>query len=234
MLQEEADRDRQLALYGLWVKDKFSNARKVLLKWHMLAFNKEMISERTEEQFNEAQKEVMSKIVEIEQATKEGNFPVKVSTLCNYCAYRQICPSFKHQEILEAKPLPEYKKDDGLRLVDEYSEITQELKELQVRKELLQGSLIEYSKQLAANTICGTNMKVTVKETDKIILPEDKESFADMLKARGLYEEFTVLNNSRIGSKYKKGELPPDIAETIRTEKDFQVWLGKRKDIEDE
>ena len=48
--QEEADEDRQLAMYSFWVKDKFKDAKSVKLVWHMLAFNKEVVSERTEKQ----------------------------------------------------------------------------------------------------------------------------------------------------------------------------------------
>ena len=48
--QEEADEDRQLAMYSIWVKDKFKDAKSVKLVWHMLAFNKEVVSERTDEQ----------------------------------------------------------------------------------------------------------------------------------------------------------------------------------------
>ena len=40
--QQEADGDRQLAMYSIWVKDKFKDAKNVILKWHMLAFNKEV------------------------------------------------------------------------------------------------------------------------------------------------------------------------------------------------
>jgi len=43
--QEEADSDRQLALYSVWVKDKFTDVKSVKLVWHMLAFDKDAVSE---------------------------------------------------------------------------------------------------------------------------------------------------------------------------------------------
>ena len=46
--QEEADEDRQLAMYSIWIKDKFKDCKKVKLVWHMLAFNKDAVSESTE------------------------------------------------------------------------------------------------------------------------------------------------------------------------------------------
>jgi len=162
LLQDAADMDRQLAMYGLWVKEKFMDAKTVVLKWYMLAFNKSVVSERTDNQLEQLKSSVVSKIAKIEQAIESGDFPLNVSGLCDYCTYRHLCPSFKHEEILEAKPLPEYKKDDGLRLVDEYSETVRQIKELEERQEKLKGDLIEYSKQLGINTVYGSNMRVSV------------------------------------------------------------------------
>jgi len=64
--QEEADEDRQLALYSVWVKDKFKDAKSVKLVWHMLAFDKDAVSERTDEQLKKLQDDVCAKIKEIE------------------------------------------------------------------------------------------------------------------------------------------------------------------------
>ena len=64
--QEEADSDRQLALYSVWVKDKFKDAKSVKLVWHMLAFNKDAISERTDKQLEKLQQDVIKTIKKME------------------------------------------------------------------------------------------------------------------------------------------------------------------------
>jgi len=232
LLQDDADMDRQLAMYGLWVKEKFRDAKTVVLKWYMLAFNKSVVSERTDNQLEQLKSSVVSKIAKIEQATESGDFPINVSGLCDYCTYRHLCPSFKHEEILEAKTLPEYKKDDGLRLVDEYSETVRQIKELEERQEKLKGDLIEYSKQLEINAIYGSNMKVSVNEVDKILLPDDRNALIGLLKSRGLYDEYSMLNHSRISSQYRKKELIPEIAGMISVKKEFTVGLSKRKETD--
>ena len=71
--QEEADSDRQLAMYSIWVKNRFKDAKKVILKWHMLAFNKEAISERSDQQLEKLQQEVTAIIKEIENAKEFTN-----------------------------------------------------------------------------------------------------------------------------------------------------------------
>ena len=88
--QEEADKDMQLSMYSLWVRDKF-DTKKVVLKWHMLAFGEDVESTRTDDQLDKLQGEILEKIREIE-STKE--FPTHVTGLCNYCVYKSICPAF--------------------------------------------------------------------------------------------------------------------------------------------
>lgn len=48
--QGELDKDRQLAMYSLWVRRQFKDFKKVRLVWHFVAFDKELDSYRTESQ----------------------------------------------------------------------------------------------------------------------------------------------------------------------------------------
>src|SRR3989338_3075647 len=78
--QEELDEDRQLAMYSLWVRKTYPDAKSVKLVWFFLAFDKEMVSERNEEQLSELKKKVEGLIQEIEACHE---FPTNVSALCN-------------------------------------------------------------------------------------------------------------------------------------------------------
>jgi putative RecB family exonuclease len=234
MMQEAADSDRQLAMYSVWARDKFKDARKVFLKWHMLAFNKEIVSERTDEQLEKLQQDVMAKIREIEQAIKDDNFPRITSGLCNYCVYQNICPSFSHLAELKEKPVQEYKEDDGLKLVDEYAHVTKSIAELDKKKEELRQSLISFAKQKGIDNVFGTADKVSVKEEEKVIMPEDRDSFIQMLKEKGLYEKFSQLSYSALNAAYKNKELPPELAEKLRTDKTVRFTLSQRKEPQEE
>jgi hypothetical protein len=234
--QEEADADRQLAMYSIWVKDKFKDAKKVILKWHMLAFDKEVTSERSPEQLKKLQEEVMNTIKQIQKAEKENDFPRKQCALCDWCVYKEMCPSFKHEAILEKKAEQDekkYKKDDGLVLVDKFSEVKTKLQELDEQQEKLKQELISYSKQLGVDFVYGSNNKASVKEFDKIILPEEKEEFLALMKEKGLYDTCSMLCYPTIQSKFKKGELHPDVHSKIKTEKDYRISLSKRKGLEE-
>lgn len=93
--QEEADRDRQLALYGLGLKSIYENAPsidKINFVWHYLAFGKKITSKRTEEQAQALKRHTVDLIDEIE--AKE-EFEPRKSALCGWCEYRLMCPVFK-------------------------------------------------------------------------------------------------------------------------------------------
>ncbi|MGI6595503.1 MAG: PD-(D/E)XK nuclease family protein [Elusimicrobia bacterium] len=234
IFQEQADADRQLAMYSVWVRDKFKDAKKIFLKWHMLAFNKEVISERTDEQLEQLQQDVVAKIKEIEQATADNKFPCNIDGLCNYCVYREICPSFSHLVQLEEKPPQEYKDDDGLKMVDEYAYLAKSIAELDKKKEELRQALIEYARQKKIDNVFGTSDKVSIKEEEKIVMPEDREVFIKILKDNGLYEKFSQLSYSAINSAYKNKKLPPELAEKLRTDQTIRFTLSQRKKSREE
>jgi len=236
--QEEADSDRQLAMYSIWVKDKFKDAKSVKLIWHMLAFDKDVVSERTEEQLKKLEDETISIIKKIEQATKEDNFPTNVNVLCSYCGFKSKCPSFKHQVELEAKEeVKEFKEDDGVKLVDEFSEVKSRKKEIEDREDKLKEELIAFAKQKGIDIIYGSNMKANIKEFDKLVLPENEEDykkFIELLKSKGHWEECSMICYPKIQSKVIKSELHPDLIEKVKLEKDKRISLSKRKDLEEE
>jgi len=231
--QEEADSDRQLAMYSIWVKDKFKDVKSVKLIWHMLAFNKDAVSERTDAQLKELQENVINTIKEIEKATKEGNFPRKQSGLCDYCVYKEQCPSFKHEfDIDKLETIKEFKKDEGVQLVDEFSDIKTKLTELKEKEDEFKEKLIKYAKQFGIDIVYGSNKKCSVKEFDRIVLPEDDEKkakFIKLMKDLGVYEECSMICYPRLSSKIIKGEIKGEIRDAVDIVKDFRLSLSKRK-----
>jgi hypothetical protein len=234
--QEEADQDRQLAMYSIWVKDKFKDCKSVKLVWHMLAFDKDVYSERTQEQLKKLEEETIATIKKIEQATKEDNFPTNVTALCNYCGFKSKCPSFKHQLELEEKSVEDFKKDDGVKIVDEYAELKVKLKEFSDKKEELENKLIDFAKQFKVDIVYGSNNMAKVKEIEKVVLPEDeteKESFIQLLKDKGLWEEFSMICYPKVSSKILKGEVDREIKSKVQIEGDYRISLAKRKGEEE-
>lgn len=227
--QEEADADRQLAMYSIWVKDKFPDAKKVVLKWYMLAFDKEVISERSEEELQKLQEETVAKIQEIEAATE---YPTQTTALCNYCVYKSMCPAFKHAVELEEKTPKEFKDDDGVKLVDKYDELKSQKKTVETEMKQIEEDLISFSEQKELEVVYGSQKKVSVKETEKVVYP--KEGFVELLKEKGLYDENSMICASRLTSKILKGEIAQEIIDAVQKETGHKLSISKRKDVEEE
>ena len=198
----------------------------------MLAFNKDAVSERTDEQLEKLQQDVVDKIKEIENATE---FPRKQTALCNYCGFKSECPSFKHEAELEKiEDVQKFKEDEGLQLVDEFSEVKTKLAEFKKTEEEFREKLINYAKQFDIDIVYGSNKKCSVREFDKIVLPEDKEKFIELIKEKGLWDEFSMLCYGRLNSKVLKGDIKDEIKDAVDIVKDFRLSLSKRKDVEEE
>jgi CRISPR/Cas system-associated exonuclease Cas4 (RecB family) len=87
--QEALDKDRQLGMYAQWVSREFEDFKHARLVWHFLAFNQERSSIRTRVQLEQLQRDILEDIEEIEITNV---FPPKISPVCQWCLYRNICP----------------------------------------------------------------------------------------------------------------------------------------------
>ncbi|MFA6320025.1 MAG: PD-(D/E)XK nuclease family protein [archaeon] len=222
--QSEADEDRQLAMYAHWVKQKFKDAKSVVLLWHMLAFNKEVTSKRSDSELKDLEESVIKLIKEIE-STKE--FPTNPKKNCIFCEYKSMCPSFSHEAKLEQKTLKEYLKDDGLKLVNEFSELKKKKDEVEEKIEETKEDLINYSKQERIDTIFGSNMKVSVKEVEKYSCKEEnKDKLENELKRKGLEKEYSQISYLKLYSNVD--ELPKSVTKLLEKEKDYRVSLKKK------
>jgi len=197
--QEILDKDKQLAMYSLWVKEQFKDFKKARLVWHFLNFDKEMDSFRTDEELEELRQDILEEIKQIEAAQE---FPPKVSEFCSWCLYRQICPEWKHQLELEEKKENEYLNDPGLKLVDEYVRLKDELKEHQreAREKLkkIEEALIIFCEEEGVSAVAGSEKKVSVNETKDISFPgkntKEREELIRALKEIGKWEEISGID----------------------------------------
>ena len=102
---ESRRKDKQLPLYELGVRQKYSNVKDVDLVWHYLHFNKELRSKRTDGELAALKTDLLATIRKIERAIVDDRFPKKQTGLCNWCEYQQTCRqdhgSKMRQETLE-------------------------------------------------------------------------------------------------------------------------------------
>ncbi|MBI5390207.1 PD-(D/E)XK nuclease family protein [Candidatus Woesearchaeota archaeon] len=211
--QEELDENRQLAMYSLWVKQHFKDAKAVKLVWYFLAFDKEMVSERYDEQLQQLKEQTELLIREIEQCT---DFPTNVTPLCDWCVYKPICPAWKHEVELEAKSPEEFKADDGVRLVDAFASLSATKKQIEEDVESIREKLIAFAAARKINVVVGTSKKVSVKQQELVTI-EEKAWVEKLLKEHGLWEMFSEIDKHKLAKALKTDYLDPELARKIES-----------------
>lgn len=101
-VQEEVDRDRQLAFYHLGLQDTFGKDVKVKLTWHFLAHNKKIHSFRTSEQLEKLKIETLALIDRINKTEK---WPACGKPWCDWCAYKMMSKTVDKKEIGETRKI---------------------------------------------------------------------------------------------------------------------------------
>jgi hypothetical protein len=236
-LQEKLDQDRQLAMYGMWVKEHFKDFKNVRLVWHYVAFDKEMESFRNQAQLDSLKTNVKDRIAEIEA---EKEFPPNVTNLCHWCHYQSLCPMWKHEIELEEKPENEYLNDPGLVLVDEYVmtkaelDIHKKTKEDKLAK--LKEAILHFCEENNVKIVVGSENKITVKASDSIKFPRkntpEREDLVELLKKSGKFESLIDLDLYLLRNIFEKREWDEDILEELEKfairEKSYSLSVSKK------
>jgi len=93
--QETLDKDKQLGLYELGLRQAYDGVGDVELVWHYLMFDRRIRSSRTKEGLDKLKMELLQMILRIDEALLEDYFPPLKSGLCRYCEYQGICDDGK-------------------------------------------------------------------------------------------------------------------------------------------
>ena len=231
--QQELDNDRQLAIYAYGIKKIYPDAEKIKLIWHYLAFDKEMSSERIEEQLESLKKEVI-KLIEIIEA--ESEFPPKLSTLCDWCEFQGICPEWKHKFKTEKLEPNEYLKENGVNLVNKFAEAKEQCDKLSERVEKIREALIEYAKKEKVSMVFGSDVKASIKSYPKLSFPKkydsNQQEFFEAVKKVGLWDALAVVDVYELSKMINNREIHPDLikllSKFIGKEEIFRVGLRKK------
>ena len=95
--QDKFDKDRQLALYSIGIRQLFG-PKNVNLIWHYLAHNKKIVSTRTPEQLDQLKIDIINTINKIE-ANK--TWKTNRTRLCDWCEYKEMCKEHGNKLPLE-------------------------------------------------------------------------------------------------------------------------------------
>lgn len=116
--------------------------------------------------------------------------------------------------------------DNGL--VDEYAKLQKLNDEINKKIEEIKNKIIALSQEKNIDVLFGTHKKCSIKEYEKVIYPEDKKILIEMIKSKGLYDQFSSLNYFKLSPRIVKQEVDQEIIDLIKKEKAFRLSL---KDI---
>jgi putative RecB family exonuclease len=227
MTQDEADEDRQLALYQLALVKKDPEFATAGLVWHFLLFNKEVRSRRTSAEFEALEKDIAGQIREIEAATHPRDFPPRKSALCEWCAYEAICPLWKHPRAMEKADVNAYLADPGVKLVARYAELEAEKREFLDRVESIEAEqakveegVLAYADREDTRLIDGPDHQILIHIRDELSVPLKRddpgrwELLRRAIKEANRFEEVATINGAMLNARIRNWPRP--LQEKIR------------------
>jgi putative RecB family exonuclease len=226
--QEDADQDRQLALYQLGLMQRWPDAKTIKLIWHYLAADKEIVSTRSQADLTALEREVIEVIHQIEAEMKAGRWEVRTSRLCDWCEYKPICPAWKHPVAMEVISPNEYLRDTGVQLVQKYAELEDRKADLQAQirsleeeqKKVEEAALVFADKE-GVVTIDGPEHRLLVKSEEEFKAPRKTddpfawELLRTTLKNAGKLEDVSTVNAAMLKFAMKKGKWPQELVKSI-------------------
>jgi putative RecB family exonuclease len=233
-LQTYLDRDRQLALYSIAIKNMHKDAKKVRLVWHFLAFNKTLTSYRTDTQLENLKKNTIELIKKIE---KEKEFKPKTSKLCDWCEFKSMCKMWAHLYKVEQLPFEKFKKDDGVKLVNELADLSAKEKEIGLKIQIIKDKIIMYGKQIGVSVVFGSDAKATIKEYESLKVPakdtRERIALEKLIHQYNKWLEVSTLDSFSLKRILKQERWPKDLAnktrKLLKEELTHQVRMGKFK-----
>lgn len=231
MDQEYADKDRQLALYSIWVRNNFKDAKDVKLVWHFVAFDEEVVSARTGEQLKELKKDILSQITQINKAEEDDNFPAH-ETKCEWCGFWAHCPRKKH--LFKTKKLSrnEYLKDNGVKLAQKYIDLAERKSRInkQTRTDVelinedmekIEEAILKYAEKHKVEVLNYGELLVAINKKKDYSFPtkssslEKYEALESLLKKSKYWNEVSSVNAVKIAQLLEDSQVDLELKKQI-------------------
>ncbi|MBT9161228.1 MAG: hypothetical protein DDT26_02532 [Dehalococcoidia bacterium] len=236
--QGDIDNDRQLGLYHIGVQKRWADIKNIKLVWHYVAFDRELVSSRSDEALVRLASDTMSLIDEIESAQE---LPPRESGYCEWCEYPDLCPTRKHFYTVQSLPANEYLSEPGVVLVNRYAELKENARAIGDEMDKVKEGLVEYARHEQVTMIKGTGHKVRVKFDKKLKFPakndRERQEIDDTLVRAGKWLEVSQLDTTELTRIVEGGlwdkELIDEVMKYGRIEETSAVYLSKLKDDEE-
>jgi len=216
--QQQADADRQLALYEIGVRHAWPDVREVELVWHYLAHDVELRSRRSADDLAQVRAGVLE-LVKVVEGDQE--FRTAVGAHCGWCPYRAICPAWSHLVATEQLAPQRFAEDAGVQLVDRYAGLKAEQRRIDAELETAHCDLVRFADQQSLQRVRGTEHVVTVKHTSALRFPskddEARPALEGFVKDHGRWDEVSELSLRALAKTLELGRWPQALVDGLRS-----------------
>lgn len=204
--------------------------------WHYLVHDEKIELECSDAKMERVKEKVRNKIEKIEKAKEEGEFPVQESGLCPYCEFQEVCPLFKHKYETEDLEPKEFKKEEGVKLVNKFAELRKKKKKAEKRMGEIKEKLVKYAKQKNVQYVYDSDVKANVKIYKNPYFPRSndpkREELVEILKSEGKLDELSSLRLRKLSSKFKKREFDQELLDKLENfveiNENSRIYLSKK------
>jgi putative RecB family exonuclease len=201
-IQDQVNKDKQLALYQIALRQMWPDVKEVSLVWHYLRHGKELRSTRSDEDLEKLKSETISLISRIESTV---TFLPKESDLCEWCDYQTLCSARKHT--LKVAELPKITDDEGVRLANRYLHLRRQRRVLEEEIEAIKMKIISLAKQEGLTAVRGSDQLLKVWVNERLRFPstvgQDSASrriLESIIKTSGRWDEVSTLDTKILNS----------------------------------
>lgn len=230
--QEDMQKDRQLALYGIGVRQTMPDVGRVEFVWHYLVFGREIRVSPTQAQVEDTRRWAVSTIRRIE---REETFEPRESALCNWCEFQPVCPA-KNPAPPKVTPKRREALKEGAALVDKWEELEAQRKILEKEIEEAKERLRELAESCGLDSFEGAAKAALVRHEEHLTAPTidsgNRAPLEELLRREGLWDEFSELKHSALNKAFLTGRfddrLQKRIEKLLDRRDEWKVSLKKK------
>ena len=163
-----------------------------------------------------------SMVERIQEIESTRGCPPHKSTLCDWCEFQDVRPLWKHPTKVKPLAPKEFKKDSGVKLVNQLAKFKVErqkikdsvdgqLEAMDVRIDDVEVDLIELAKREGLEIIQGSQHQAKVKLGTKWKIPgkndPQREDLVRILHQAGLWDDVSTVDPYALDARLKSGEV---------------------------
>ena len=233
--QAEVDNNLQLSLYHMGILRRWPHLdpQNIRLSLYFLKAQEKLATSRTKEDLAATRAKTIATIREIETKKQEGDkaFPPHPSALCGWCAYKKICPAWRHLYAASSFQLPAFSDIDIKNVIKEYFAIKDTDIKNKKRFVELTDQIRAYLDKEGLERVFGEEGFITRKMSERASW--DTEKLRPVLVELGLWEQVATPDQKKISALFpalpQEAQTKLAAAKIIKT---FSVLTASKKKLE--